>query len=117
MGIFNIFQSNKNTLKRKIIKIKKDIERIIETVCDENFSVLYYGSYDIDPKYLVYWICVDSDEMKNKLKNDNALNKQLRYILIQNEYPTEAIELVHLGFESEETVKRDSNGDWYTHFK
>lgn len=117
MGIFNIFQPNKYTLKGKVIKIKKDIEKKIKTVCSENFSVLYYGSYDIDPKYLACWICVDSDEMKHRLEKDNDLNAALREILVKNEYPTKAIKSVHIGFESEETVQRESNGDWYVHFK
>lgn len=116
MGIFNFFQS-KNSLKRKITKIKKDIESIISTTCNEKFSVLQYGAYEINPKHLVYWICVDTDKIKNKLSNDKRLNELLRNVLVEAEYPTEAVNDVFIGFESQETVDRESQGDWYLHFK
>lgn len=116
MGIFDFFQP-KNSLKRKVIKIKKSIEAIISNACNEKFSVIQYGAYEINPKHLVYWICVDTDEIKDKLSNDKSLNDLLRNTLIIAEYPKEALNDVFIGFESQETVKRESGGDWYLHFK
>ncbi|WP_029272583.1 hypothetical protein [Flavobacterium sp. KJJ] len=116
MGIFNFFKSKK-TLEIKVIKIKKDIEAIVSEVCSENFSVLKYGAYEINPKYLVYWICVNTDEVRNKLSNDKILKETLRNVIINAEYPIEAVNDVFVGFESQETVDRESNGDWYLHFK
>lgn len=116
MGIFNFFQSKK-TLGRKVAKIKKDIESIVSEVCNEKFSVLHYGAYEINPKHLVYWICVDTDEVKNKLSSDDSLKEILRNTIIKAEYPSEAVDDVFVGFESQETVDRESNGDWYLHFK
>lgn len=116
MGLFNIFQS-KNPLKRKIKTIEEEMKKIISMNFDIKFSILHYGAYDIDPKHLVFWICVDTDEIKEQLQNNNKLNQKLRNVLIKNEYPKEAISEVYIGFESQETVDRESNGDWYLHFK
>ena len=116
MGLFNIFQS-KNPLKRKIKTIEEEMKKILSMNFDKKFSILHYGAYDIDPKHLVFWICVDTDEIKEQLQNNDELNKELRNVLIRNNYPKEAIDSVYIGFESQVTVDRESNGDWYLHFK
>ncbi len=41
----------------------------------------------------------------------------LKEVLIKHDYPKEAIDLVHIGIESQETVERESDGNWYNHFK
>lgn len=116
MGIFNIFQS-KNSLKRKIKTIENEIKKIVSIVCNEKLSLYWYGAYEIDPKHLVFWVCVDTDKMKRQLETNENLNNQLRDLLVKYEYPEEAISSVHIGFESQETVDRESKGDWYLHFK
>jgi hypothetical protein len=116
MGIFDIFQSKKS-LKRKIKTIEQEIKKTVSMSFSGKFSILRYGAYDIDPKHLVFWICVDTDEIKDKLENDKDLNNELRNIFVKNEYPKDSINNVHIGFESQETVDRESNGDWYMHFK
>jgi len=55
--------------------------------------------------------------MHIQLSNDKSLNDLLRNTLIIAEYPKEALNDVFIGFESQETVKRESGGDWYLHFK
>ena len=116
MGIFNIFQSE-NSLKGKIKTIEKEIKKIVSIVCNEKLSLQWYGAYEIDPKHLVFWVCVDTDKMKSQLETNENLNNQLRDLLVKYEYPKDAISSVHIGFESQETVDRDSKGDWYLHFK
>ena len=81
------------------------------------YWVEWYGAYDIDPKYLVIWICVESDKVKSDLNSDSDLVNKLREILIKHNYPEKAVPLVHIGFESQETVDKVSNGDWSLHFK
>jgi len=116
MGIFNIFSSG-TPLKKKVSKIKSDIKLVVAKACSEKASLIEYGTYELNPISLVIWICIDTDEMKNRLKSDTVLNQELQHILVINEYPAEAINYVHIGFESQETVNRESNGDWYIHFK
>jgi hypothetical protein len=51
----------------------------------------WYGAYYIDPKYLVFWISVQSDALKKQLSDNTMLNNALRDILIKNDYPLAAL--------------------------
>jgi hypothetical protein len=104
-------------LKNKILKIKDGIKKLIAANCHEKYWVDWYGAYEIDPKHLVFWICVDTNAMKIKLSEMPDLHTQLRDLLIVNDYPFDARESVFIGFESQETVNRESNGNWFQHFK
>ena len=75
-----------------------------------------YGAYEIDPKYLVFWICVKSGAQKIRLASDLKLMEKCNKVLVENDYPEQARNLVHIGFESQETVNRESNGNWFDHF-
>ena len=116
MGLFDIFQ-NKNSLKQKIKIIEEEMKEILLIIFNKKFSILHYGAYEIDPKYLVFQICVNTDKIKEKLEKDKELSNKLRNVLIINEYPKQSINNVYIGFESQETVNRESKGDWYLHFK
>src|ERR1041385_4110025 len=107
----------KGSLKRKILDIKDEIAEIIKPMCKEKFWINWYGAYDIDPKNLVFWVCVESDKMKTSFESDEKLMKRLRDLLEKYDYPLEARPHVAIGYESQETVDRKSNGDWYVHFK
>lgn len=108
---------DKKLLKQKIQNIKASIQQLIPLFCSEKFDITWYGAYDIDPKYLVYWICVQTDQTKHEMQNNIQLNKELRQLLEEYEYPIEAQKFVSIGFESQETVNRESNGNWWYHFK
>ncbi len=108
---------DKQEIKSKIIRIKNDIENTVSHYCTEKFDILWYGVYYIDPKHLVYWICIKTDTVKNRLENNLELNLKLRELLVKHEYPEESRQFVHIGFESQETVDRESSGNWYHHFK
>jgi len=108
---------DKDVIKRNILDIKSDMEKIIQPVCTERFFIDWYGAYDINPKHLVYWICVQSDKVKNKLIANVELMITLRALLEKHQYPAESQKFVHIGFESQETVNRESKGNWYYHFK
>ncbi|MCE3295139.1 MAG: hypothetical protein K0R65_853 [Crocinitomicaceae bacterium] len=116
MSIFK-FIYPKSSLKRKILNVEDDIKKIITLNCEESFFINRYGAYDIDPKNLVFWICVKSDAQKLNLSTNKDLTGTLYNLLTKYDYPKEAIPFVHIGFESQETVDRESGGDWYLHFK
>ncbi len=105
------------TTKRKILDIVDDIKLIIRSLCEEKFWIDWYGAYNIDPKNLVIWICVESDKIKSKLESNPELVNKLRETIVKYNYPEQAIPFVHIGFESQETVDRESKGNWYLHFK
>jgi hypothetical protein len=104
-------------MKRKIQNIVDEIKFIVNPICKEKFGIECFGAYDVNPEYLVIWICVESDECKLKLESNTELHNRLRNTLVKHDYPYEAISSVHIGFESQETVNRESNGNWYEHFK
>ena len=104
-------------MKRKILDIVDNIKIIIQSFCKEKFWINWYGAYDVDPQNLVIWICVQTDNTKFKLESNPELNTQLRDILSKYNYPVHARSAVHIGFESQETIDREANGNWYEHFK
>jgi hypothetical protein len=83
----------------------------------EKFWVTHYGANHIHPKHLVYWIVVVSDLEKHRLEADLALMAALRSLLVKCDYPSEGREGVHIGFESQETVDRESGGNFYYYWK
>lgn len=104
-------------MKRKILNIIDDTKIVIQSLCKEKFWIDWYGAYEIDAKNLVIWICVETDATKLRLESDRELIIRLKELLTKYDYPEEARSSVHIGFESQETVDRESNGSWYEHFK
>jgi hypothetical protein len=98
-------------------QIEKAIEAKIAAVVKEKHWVTHYGANYIHPKHLVYWICVQSDVEKKRLESDKELYRSLRSLLDEYQYPVEGRDGVYIGFESQETVDRESGGDWWHHWK
>ena len=111
------FFNSKNLLKTKVASIVHDIEGEIRLCCDEKFWINHYGEYEIDPKLLTIWICVKTDKAKLNLSSNKELKIRITSLLIKHDYPEQARSSVYVGFESQETVDRESGGDWYLHFK
>lgn len=116
MSIFRYFYP-KSSLKRKILDIRADMESVIAQICKEQFRIDWYGAYYVDPKNLVFWICVQTDQEKLGLSRNEKLLNELRNLLVIHEYPEISRPFVNIGFESQETVDRESQGDWYLHYK
>jgi len=104
-------------LGRKVRKIARAIERCAKGAAQEPLWVTHYGAFDIHPRHLVYWICVKSDTERDRLASDQALMTSLRRTLVDCDYPLEGRSEVHIGFESQETVDRESDGNWWYHWK
>lgn len=80
------------------------------------FSIAY-GSIDVDPGLVSLWICVQTDDEKARFSGDDAFVASLREMLVGAGYPEEGARRVFVGFESQETVDRESSGDWWGHFR
>ena len=104
-------------MKEKIEKIINELKITITPYCNEKFWINWYGAYNINPKYLVVIVCVINDKLKLNLKSNYELLTKIKEIFYKNNYPEEAINKIHIEFESQETVNRESNGNWYIHFK
>jgi len=110
-----------NNSKKNIKELTRQIKDAMLDLVKSKFKgkcwIVYYGANDIHPKNLVYWICVQTDKEKAQLKNDKELNQELRGLLTEYQYPASGRDKVHIGFESQETVDKVSNGSWWLHWK
>lgn len=104
--------------------IEATVDRIVGAIKDEiaprtreRVVVTHYGAIDIHPKHLVIWIVVDSDAERSRLAGDAVLRQRLRGFLAEFQYPVEGRDTAHIGFESVETVNRESGGDFWRHWK
>ena len=105
-------------MELKIQRIERDIKNIVaKAYSREPIHIYRYGAYDIDPNYLMIWICVDTDKVKDKLSSDIKLTADIIQVFDTHNYPQLQDIRSNFDFESEETVDRESDGDWYLHFK
>jgi hypothetical protein len=98
-------------------RIEEAIKETLLSRIQEKFWVTHYGANEIHPQHLVYWIVVQSDLEKERLQKDAVLMASLRELLDRHDYPAEGRAGVHIGFESQETVDRESAGNFYHHWK
>lgn len=97
-------------------KIIKKCEKAIKELARGKYkccNVFSFGATDINPKHLAIWISTDTDTQRDALAKDDKFKKAVKSILKNNGYPEEAIPLIGIAFQSEETVKRDYGGNWW----
>ena len=109
--------SMKLLLKWKIWRIEKSIKTLVEGAGGISPMVWSFGAYYIDPKHLVFVIGVPSDEIRDKLKSNKELALSLINLLKKYKWPILARNEVVFDIESQETVDRDNNGNWWHHYK
>ena len=80
-------------------------------------SVTWFGVYYIHPKHLAVIIRVSTDQDKAKLSNDSTFLADIKNELVSVNYPIEGRDGVAFEVESQETVDREFNGNWYYRFK
>jgi hypothetical protein len=93
----------------------------IETMVSTRLFLAWFSTscqtFDIHPRHLVYWICVKSDAERDRMAWNPELMTGPRDVLVTSDYPPEGRDHVYIGFESQETVDRESAGNWWHHWK
>lgn len=107
---------NSRNLRQKLYAIKRDMKHMLGEICSEKFSVSWYGFYESDPGNLMFIVYVQSDQAKTLLAMDQEFNVRLRHLLVKHEYPETARSRIMFRVESQETMDRESGGNWYDHF-
>jgi hypothetical protein len=107
----------KPSLKIKILDIEDSLKRTVARLVQEKVFIYWYGAYDISPKHLVFWICVETNKSRDSLQGNKELYKKLRDLLVKHDYPAEFRDSVYIGFESQQNVDESTGGNWYHHFK
>jgi hypothetical protein len=103
-------------LKWKIWHIETGLKSLLEKTGVKPM-VWSFGAFDIDPKHLVFVVGVPTDEEKNNLKVDSLLAEQMQFLLEKYNWPIAARKHVVFDIESQETVDRETNGNWWHHYK
>lgn len=77
-------------------------------------GVISLGAVDLYPGTLAFWVTTPTDAQRDALLADQAgFEATLREIVRASGYPEDAVPLVGFTAESEETVERNYNGNWY----
>lgn len=70
------------------------------------------GATRISPGHLAFCILTDTDEQRDRLRQDPKIYEDFRDALIKAGYPVNTNPAVHLGIQSQETVDREYGGSW-----
>ncbi len=104
------------SLEEKRNLIENDVKDLLTNMKIKPI-VWSFGAIEINPKHLVVVVGVQTNAEKEKLKSDPIFNSHLCNLLIKNNWPEKSIKYVSFDIESEETVKNESNGNWWYHYK
>ena len=83
-------------------------------------SHLHYGAMGIDPKHLAIWYIYRTDEDLAAARSggdEASLIALTRAELARLGFPQAALQEIHVGCESRETIEREAGGNPYQFFK
>jgi hypothetical protein len=83
-------------------------------------SHFFYGASAVHPKHLVTWYIFATDaELRQARENGlgSRLDELTRAELAARGYPAEGVPLMMVSLESDETIRRESGGDYWQFFK
>lgn len=103
-------------LKWKIWRIESALKSLVRA---EGFKPLIwsFGAYYIDPKHLVFVVGVPEDKDKVLLISNDTFTASMKELLVKFNWPVQARASVVFDIESQETVNRENNGNWWYQYK
>jgi len=105
----------------RIIEISK--YNVMEKVKNRKptiFSKFHYGSFGINPKYLVIWYLFEKDTDLEKAEANGLKEELVQLTLVElraNGYPETALDEIQIAFTTDEDIQRETNGNYYYYFK
>lgn len=103
-------------LKWKVWRIERAIRHAVRNAGMKPI-VWSFGAYHIDPKHLVFVVGVPVDSERNWLRADPNFMASLQDLLVRYNWPPVARKCVQFDIESQETVDRENDGNWWYHYK
>lgn len=103
-------------LKWKVWRIEAGLKSLLKQAGVKPL-VWSFGAYDIDPKHLVFVVGVPTDKEKDNLMADSRLGDKMKSLLEKFNWPIAARKHIVFDIESQETVDRKTNGNWWHHYK
>lgn len=103
-------------LKLKIWRIESGLKSLLKAAGFKP-RVWSFGAYYIDPKHMVFVVGVPSDQERDFLRNNKNFLVEMKNLLVRFNWPASAKEHVHFDIESQETIDRENNGNWWYHYK
>ncbi len=110
--VFNHYQSMGWDLIRPIWRARRNVRKLLKPYC-ASAKVSSFGMSSIDPQYLFITINVQTDSEKKMLIEMPGLEDSMRHAVVIAGYPLSAVPLIGFSIESQQTVDRDFNGNWF----
>ena len=107
---------NSLVLRWKIFRITNSAKSLVQAL-GVRCSIFWFGAYYISARHLVIVLKVPSDQERDMLRANIELTSRLRALLLEHKWPFPESESVIFDIESQETVGRETNGNWFYHYK
>jgi hypothetical protein len=106
----------KSRLQKRIYGVEDRLRTHLEPKRYTKLWIHHFGATYIDPKHLAICIAVGTDEEVENL-DLQGVAKMVHTWLEEEGYPHEAIKHVGVRVDSQETVDRDFEGNWFHCYK